>query len=162
MARLPDQFDLWIRKARECDDPIRQVDYVIGSLMALNEWHFLNVGTKENPEPAMVEIDDGRYLLVFSDVARIEEVVGEGKGEGDALPVINIPSAAAMTWCLEQKETGCSGLLVNPGDYAALIPMPQLEYFQAEWKQHKARQPTGFWIPNLTTEEEDFWQQHGL
>jgi len=162
MSRLPDRFDLWIRKARECEDPIRQVDYVLGSLVALNDWHFLNVGTKANPDPAMVDIDGGRYLLVFSDVSRIEEVVGEGHEKDDPLPVISLPSASAITWCMARKEQGCGGLLVNPGEYAALVPMPQLEYFHAEWTQRGGRQASGFWIPNLTTEEEDFWQQHGL
>jgi hypothetical protein len=161
MARLPDRFDLWIRKARECEDPIRQIDYVLGSLVALGEWHFLNVGTKESPEPAMAEIDGGRYLLVFSDVDRIEEMF-EGRNKDEPLPVISMSTEKAMAWCIERATEGYGGLLLNPGDYAALIPMPQLEYFQAEWQQRGGRQASGYWIPNMTSEEEDFWQERGL
>jgi len=161
MARLPDRFDLWIQKARECEDPIRQVDYVLGSMVALSEWHFLNIGAKETPEPAMAEIDGGRYLLVFSDTGRVEEMF-EGRETSEVLPVISISTAKAMTWCLERGEEGCSGLLVNPGDYAALVPMTQLEYFLAEWKRRGEHLASGFWIPNITTEEEDFWQEHGV
>jgi hypothetical protein len=161
MARLPDRFDLWIRKARECADPGRQVDYVLGALMALSEWHFLNIGTKEKPEPAMAEIEGGQYLLVFSNGERIAEIVGEGREKGDPLPIISMSTTAAMAWCLERRAEDCGGLLVNPGDYAALIPVAQLEGFAAEWKHRGGRLASGFWIPSMTTEEEDFWQEHG-
>ena len=81
MTRLPDRFDLWVRKARECPDPARQADYVLGALSALKEWYFLNIGTKENPQPAEAEVEGGRHLLVFSDRDRIEAIVG-GKSHG--------------------------------------------------------------------------------
>jgi len=69
-----------------------------------------------------------------------------------------MPMAAAMTWCVEHR----AGVLVNPGEDSALIPVERLEIFQAEWRQRGGRQAAGFWIPNMTTEEEDFWQEQGL
>jgi hypothetical protein len=164
MARLPSRFDLWVRKARACPDAIRQADYLLGALAGLTEWHFLNVGTKENPQPAEAKIGDARYLLFFSDADRIEEIIREG-GQfqaGDPLPVITMATAQAMPWCLEQGAKGSAGLLVNPGEDAFLLPMDQLEVFHSEWEKRGGRQAAGFWIPNMTTEEEDFWQEHGL
>ena len=162
MPRLPDRFDLWVRKARASVDSARQVDYILGALIALSEWHFLNIGTRDNPQSAEAEIQGGRYLLVFSDVDRIEEVIENHISRSEQVPVISIPAAAAMAWCLERKSEGCAGLLVNPGDDSALIPLSQVEIFHAEWLQRGGRQASGFWIPNLTTEEEDFWQENGL
>jgi hypothetical protein len=43
-----------------------------------------------------------------------------------------------------------------------MIPFAQLESYHAEWSQRGGRQASGFWIPNMTSEEEDFWQEHGL
>jgi hypothetical protein len=161
MARLPDRFDLWVRKARECPDPARQTDFVLGALAALTEWNFLNVGTQDKPQPAEAEVEGRKHLLVFSDRDRIDEIVGE-RENGEALPIIAMPSAVAMTWCIERKAEGCAGLLINPGDFAALVPISQLEVFHAEWSQRGGRLASGFWIPNLTSEEEDFWQENGL
>jgi hypothetical protein len=160
MARLPDRFDLWVRKARECQDTARQADYVLGALAGLKEWHFLNAGTREAPQAATAQIGTDPCRLVFSDIGRIEELVQEG-GTGPKsgpLPVITIPTAAAMVWCVE----GRAGLLVNPREDAAMIPIGQLETFHAEWSRRGGRQAAGFWIPNMTTEEEDFWQENGL
>src|SRR5471030_1371529 len=102
MARLPDRFDLWVRKARECRDPARQVDYVLGALAGLKEWHFLNIGPKEAPQVAKTQIGADPCVLVYSDVGRIEELVRKGDGllpKNNPLPVITIPTAAAMAWC---------------------------------------------------------------
>jgi len=164
MARLPDRFDLWVRKARECRDPARQADYILGALAGLKEWHFLNVGTRESPQAARTQIGAGSCLLVYSDMSRIEELIQEGgrslqnPRRKEPLPVITIPAAAAMSWCVECQ----AGLLVNPGEDAVLIPFAQLEAFHAEWRQRGGRQAAGFWIPNMSTEEEDFWREHGL
>ena len=162
MSRLPDRFDLWVRKARACPDPVRQADYVLGALAALPEWYFFNIGTKEKPQVSEVEIENHWYVLVFSDSGRIEELVEDRVPKGEPLPVISMPTATAMAWCLEHKAKGCAGLLVNPGEYAAVIPLAQVEAFHAEWNRCDGRRASGFWIPNLTTEEEDFWQEHGL
>ena len=81
MARIPDRFDLWVRKARECGDPVRRVDLVLGSLVALGDWYFFNQGSKQKPQVAEVEMEQGRYVLVFSDAGRIGEMLDEaGRG----------------------------------------------------------------------------------
>jgi hypothetical protein len=162
MSRLPDRFDLWVRKARECSDPARQVDYVLGALAGLKEWHFLNIGTKETPQAAQTQIESDRCLLVFTDLGRIEEMVDEDSGllkDKEALPVISIPTPIAMAWCVECRV----GLLVNAREDAdtVLIPFDQVQAFHTEWSQRGGRQASGFWIPNMTTQEEDFWQEHG-
>jgi len=164
MARLPDRFDLWIRKARECQDLSRQTDYLLGALAGLNEWHFLNIGTKENPQPAETEIENAQHLLVFSDTGRIEELLAEGGlyQKGKPLPVITIKTTDAMRWCLDRQKTGDAGLLVNPGEDAFLLSLEDLKIFHDEWIKRGGRQASGFWIPNMTTEEEDFWQENGL
>jgi hypothetical protein len=160
MARLPDRFDLWVRKARECTDPSRQVDYVLGALSGLKEWHFLNLGTKEKPQAARSQIDGDPFLLVYSDTDRIEEFVRQQGAamEQGALPVISVATEAAMKWAVECRI----GLLVNPPESAVMIPFSQVEAFYHGWLERGGRQASGFWIPNMTTEEEDFWQQHGL
>lgn len=159
MPRLPDRFDLWVRKARACPDPERQLDYVLGALTGLASWHFLNIGTKEKPEPATGEIENEPYLLVFSDADRAMEIVGQTGRAADASSVITTPTEAAMIWCVEKKQCG---LLVNPGEDAAAIPLGHVAAFLKEWRARVARHAAGFWIPNLTSEEEDFWQEHGL
>ena len=159
MSRIPDRFDLWVRKARECEDPARQADYVLGALAGLTEWHFFNLGTKEKPQAARTQIDMDPYLLVYSDVDRIEDFIREQvrAPENEPLPVISVATEAAMKWCVECRV----GLLVNPPEPAVMIPFAQLESFYAEWTKRGGRQASGFWIPNMTTEEEDFWQEHG-
>jgi hypothetical protein len=164
MARLPDRFDLWVRQARACADPARQADYVLGALAGLGDWYFFNIGTRDQPQPAEIELEGARLLLLFSDHGRIEELLRDA-GSFDPrqpLPIISISTAEAMIWCLDRQAEGYTGLLVNPGEDAVMIPLDQLAAFHAEWIQRGARQASGFWIPNLTDEEEDFWQEHGL
>jgi hypothetical protein len=162
MPRLPDRFDLWVRKARKCPDPERTADYVLGALTSLGHWYFLNLGTAENPRPAEVDLDGTRHLLVCSDPSRIEELLPQGCDSAEPPPVITIPVDAAMTWCLERRADGVTGLLVNPGGDAFAVSLDHLAAFHREWTQRGARHASGYWIPSLTTEEEDFWQEHGL
>lgn len=158
MPRLPDRFDLWVRRARACPDPARQADYVLGALAALPEWHLLNRGEAGNPIPAETEMEDGRYLLVFSAAERIAELLELSPGVPP--PVISLPTVQAFSWCLGMRD--CAGLLVNPGEDNFVVAMDQLHHFYRGWTQDREALSTGFWIPNLTTEEEDFWQEHGL
>ena len=163
MSRLPDRFDLWLRKARECPDPPRQTDYVLGALAGLREWHFLNIGTKEKPQAAKTQIETDTCVLVFSDLGRIEELIQESGArrfvaQDDPLPAITIATEGAMKWCVECQV----GLLINPGEDAVIIPFDQLKSFYEQWMQRAGRHASGYWIPNMTTEEEDFWQEHGL
>jgi hypothetical protein len=163
MPRLPDRFDLWVRKARTCPDPARQLDYVLGALLGLTQWHFLNRGTREQPQVATVEMEDTPVLLVFSDIERVREIAGELKMESrpEAPPIVTISTAAAAAWCLGPDAPPWEGLLINPGEDGALVPRPQVDAFVQEWQARGALQASGFWIPNLTSEEEDFWQEHG-
>ena len=157
MSRVPDRFDLWVRKARACPDPERQADYVLGALASLPYWHLLNAGSREQPQPAEGEIEGARYLLVFSDAARVEELLA---GTESAPPPISMPTIKAFPWSLDRP--GSAGLLVNAGEDAVLVPRDHVDYFYKEWCARLAGQPAGYWIPNMTGEEEDFWQEHGL
>ncbi len=149
-----------VRKARTCTDPVRQADYVLGALAGLKEWHFLNLGTKEAPRAARTEIDTDPYLLVYSNPDRIEEFVQDQGGAlaQGPLPIITVATAAALKWCVECRV----GLFVNAPEDAVMIPLAQVANFYSEWVQAAGRPSSGFWIPNMTTEEEDFWQEHGL
>jgi hypothetical protein len=161
MPRLPDRFDLWIRRARDCPDPARQLDLILGGMVALPAWHFLNLGTREKPEPATGEVDGARLLLVFSDPDRVVEAAGDAQFPTTP-PVFSLPAATALAECLGDGPLRCDALLVNPGEDAALIPREQVAAFEREWRARDAVSARGFWIPNLTSEEEDFWQEHGL
>ena len=157
MSRVPDRFDLWVRRARACPDPARQADYVLGALAALPYWHLLNAGSREQPQPAEGEVEGLRYLLVFSDSTRVEELLAAIES---APPPISMPTIKAFPWSLDRP--GSAGLLVNPGEDAVLVPRDHVDYFYKEWRARQAGQPAGYWIPNMTGEEEDFWQEHGL
>ena len=163
MPRLPDRFDLWMRKARESADPARQVDLVLGALVARDELYFLNVGTKEQPLIARAEVPPDECAVVFTDAERVNEFLVEQPqlfaAPPDELPVIAAPMAGALAWCVEKKV----GLLINPsGDGAPFASPSAVAAFVAEWNQRGGRQAAGFWIPNMTSEEEDFWQENGL
>ena len=157
MARIPDRFDLWVRLARTCPDPARQADYVLGALASLPYWHLLNTGTREQPQPAEGEVEGAHYLLVFSDAPRVEELTAAVES---APPPISMPTIKAFPWSLDRP--GLTGLLVNPGEDAVLVPRDHVDHFYREWLARQASQPAGYWIPNMTNEEEDFWQEHGL
>jgi hypothetical protein len=160
MSRLPNRFDLFVRQAKRCPEPARQADYILGALAALKEWYFINLGATDAPQAAKTVIESQTYLLVFSDADRIEDALRERSPAPapDPLPVITVSAAAALAWCIECQ----TGLFVNPPEDAVLIPFAHLEIFYAEWTQRGDRQSAGFWIPNMTSEEEDFWQEHGL
>ena len=163
MARLPDRFDLWVRKARESADPARQVDLVLGALVAREELYFLNVGTKEQPRVARAEIPPDVCAIVFTDTGRVSDFLEEQPqifaAPPDEMPVIAAPMAGALAWCVENKV----GLLINPsGDGAPFASPSAVAAFVAEWTQRGGRQASGFWIPSMTSEEEDFWQEHGV
>ena len=78
--------------------------------------------------------------------------------EGAPVPAISVATEAAIKWCVECKV----GLLINPGEDAVMIPSELVKSFNDEWIQHGGRAASGYWIPNMTSEEEDFWQEHGL
>ncbi len=163
MSRLPDRFDLWVRTAQQTADPARQADWILGALVARESLYFLNVGTKKTPRIAKVAVAAEECALVFSGADRIEEfIAGHPTARGsepDGPPVIASPTAAALKWCVENR----SGLAINPGQGdTALVPANVLAAFVEEWRARGEWQGAGFWIPNMTSEEEDFWQEHGV
>ncbi len=159
MARLPDRFDLWVRKARATVDPARQTDYVLGAVVALREVYLVNIGTKESPSIARGKVESDECVLVFIDGERIGEFLAENAGTGQELTVITSPTAAMLAWCVENRL----GVVINPSvGETVMVPAAELAAFVAEWKERGGAQAAGFWIPNLTTEEEDFWQENGL
>jgi hypothetical protein len=163
MPKIPDRFDLWIRKARECPDPDRQSDYVLGALAGLKEWHFLNIGTTDRPHAAKTQLAADSCVLVFTDLGRIEDLIEQSGAdrhlsEDAPLPAITVATESAMKWCVECKV----GLLINPSEDAVMIPFEQVKSFHEEWTRQGGRAASGYWIPNMTSEEEDFWQEHGL
>ncbi len=156
MARLPDRFDLFVRKAKACSDPARQADYVLGALAALPAWYFLNIGPGEKVQLAESTYGGNRFAFIFSDGERANEMARE-KTAG-LLSIISIPQPGAMEWCVKLR----TGLLVNAQSESCMVPFDQLEAFLAEWTRRGEGKSAGFWIPNMTTEEEDFWQEYGL
>ena len=163
MARLPDRFDLWVRKARASTDPARQADWILGALVARLEVHFINIGTKANPLIAKTAMAMEECVLVFTDRDRIEDFIAGRpalvKVPENGPPIITTPTASALKWCVENK----AGLMINPGgEETVMVPWRELSTFLEECRPRGERQAAGFWIPNMTTEEEDFWEQHGL
>jgi len=159
MARIPDRFDLFVRQARACADPARQVDLVLGALVALPAWYFLGHGAGQDAYVPVVEMEETRIDMMFTDAGRAEEMKQAAPSEvGEMMSVVGLEMPGAIEWCLKRK----AALLVNPGDDAALIPFDQLEAFHSQWMERGAGKGAGFWIPNMTSAEEDFWQEHGL
>ncbi len=159
MARLPDRFDLWVQKALASTNTDRQMDWVLGALVAREELFFLNSGTKEQPSIAQVEMSEEGCALVFTDGERIEEFMRAQADAAGERSVIASPSASALTWCVDNRL----GLIINPAvGETAWIVAETLACYLVEWKQRGGRQAAGFWIPNMTTQEEDFWQENGL
>jgi hypothetical protein len=163
MSRVPDRFDLWLRKARDAASPERQIDLILGAVIARNEVYFVNVGTKAAPRIARTEIAPHECALLFSDAERIIEFAVEHSLTADGAeaepPIIASPTPAALRWCVESGV----GALFNPGvGESAMVPPDALAAFLAEWNARGGRQRQGFWIPNMTSAEEDFWQENGL
>jgi len=135
------------------------MDLVLGALVARTEVYFVNIGTKESPRISSGKMASEECALVFSDVERIEEFLALNTRAGQELAVIASPTASALAWCVENRV----GVVLNPSvGETVMIPAAMLAAFIEEWKQRGGRQSAGFWIPNMTSEEEDFWQENGL
>ncbi|MEI9999877.1 MAG: hypothetical protein WDO13_12325 [Verrucomicrobiota bacterium] len=128
MPRLPDRFDLWVRQARASRDPARQVDLILGGLLALRELHFLNIGTQATPLMAKAIIASEIYALACTDAPRMEELIA---GRDGSPAVVTMPNPAALGWCVE----GGLGLLINPGEDAVLVPASALKAFHEQWQR---------------------------
>ncbi len=162
MAFLPDQFDLWVRKAKQMA-PARQLDCLLGMLFAQPEWFFFNQDEKK-VLPAQIEIENAKCLILFSDSRKMLEFFENAMHQKlDQLPSLAIPAASGTEFCLQFRASGCEAILVNPGTEPFQVSLEALERFNLEWQAyHRSQASRGFWIPNMTTEEDDFWQEHGL
>jgi hypothetical protein len=106
----------------------------------------------------LAENEGGRCAVVFSDAQRLEEFCEARKKFGNPGAIVS-PTAAALDWCVERGL----GLLINYWiSETVVVPAAVLAAFVEEWKQRGGREAAGFWIPNMTSEEEDFWQENGL
>lgn len=164
MGAIPDQFDVFVRRARERFDPARAEDMLIGNLFALKEWHLLNAGTAEDPRPRFAELDGTVFLLVFSHPEKADaftEARGE-RGGRDPLGLISMRPGDAADYCRALRGSSCGAILVNPGPFAYAVALEGLLKYHEAWSRRGAELASGFWIPNMTTEEEDFWQEHEL
>ncbi len=101
MPRLPDRFDLFVRKARESIDPERQADLILGALAGLKEWHFLDLGAPGKPNAAKTDIEDEPYLLVFTDPAHLEDAMPVGSPRPSLITIPPRPrwrGASSAAW----------------------------------------------------------------
>ena len=132
MSALPDAFDVQVRRAREqFADPQELALELVAQLKALPFWRFLNVGTKEEPLPLAVEHEGETLLVLFSGPDRADDysqALGR-RQKNDPLPLIEIPTKAAIPWCLEWKAQGVQGLLVNPGAFGFVLGFGVLQKF---------------------------------
>jgi hypothetical protein len=124
------------------------------------------MGTRATPVPATGIINGKPHLFVFSAPGKIQDILEDvTKKNNPAIPYISVRTANAADFCLQyaqEKNGSCAGILVNPGDYAFSVDFAALRQFDTEWKAAGGAEKRGFWIPGMTTEEEDFWQEHGI
>ncbi len=163
--RLPDRFDLAVRKIRTTADTHRQIDILLGALLAQKTLFLWNIGTQETPAPAISEIEGTPAMIVFSDALRLSEAMDNydsdsSKRNIDSTGLIALTSDHAFATAIALN----TALLVNPlsGEDTFYVSKEHLEPFYNEWRASVQSQALGFWIPNITTEEEDFWQEQGL
>ncbi|MEM1060379.1 MAG: hypothetical protein AAGK14_14140 [Verrucomicrobiota bacterium] len=168
MAALPDWFDLWVRRARELPgDGVRQLELLLGAVFTLPEVFLWNVGTVEAPVPAIGEDESGiRLLLLFTHEHKLIELVEE-HSSGAGVPAIAMPpvQVGGFLQDLSAESGEIAGVLVNPGDFAFQVERRAWEDFSQAWTRRdpaERQAAQGFWIPKMTGEEEDFWQEHGL
>lgn len=130
MSALPDTFDVQVRRARQQYADAQELALELAAhLRGLAFWRFLNVGTPEAPLPLAVEQDGEALLVLFSGADRADDysqALGR-RQKNDPLPLIEIPTQAAVPWCLEWKAQGVQGLLVNPGAFGFVLGFGVLE-----------------------------------
>ncbi|NJK90660.1 MAG: hypothetical protein HC904_01790 [Blastochloris sp.] len=165
MSRLPDRFDLLVRKVRDTGmAPDRQLDLLLAALFTVKEAHLINAGTEAEPRPSFVELDGEILMPVFSSVDQADTYSSERgqRGDRDALGLISMPPPLLLEVSRLFTDSGCHHWFVNPGPYGFILPLHEVESYESQRAQAQASAHTGFWIPNLTSEEEAFWEDHGL
>ena len=125
----------------------------------------MNRGSETEPYPAVVELGAAKCVVVFSAPGKLQDFADELRGEKvEEMPNLAIRVPEVVDYCLLFRGAGATAILVNPGDFAFTVELDALESFTNAWRERRAAkgESRGFWIPNMTSEEEDFWQSHGL
>jgi hypothetical protein len=165
MSRLPDRFDLLVRKMREREsDPQRQLDFLLAAFFTLKEAHLLNAGGQEDPRPRFVQMDALILMPVFSsaDQADSYTIEQQQRSDRDPLGLISMPPLSVLEYAQEWKGLGCEHWFVNPGPYGFIVSVAEAEFYQQQRAESAQANTMGFWISNPTAEEEAFWEDHGL
>ncbi|GEM_PF-984844 len=165
MSRLPDRFDLLVRQVRkEAGSPERQIDFLMAAFFALKEAHLLNTGNEATPMPSFVELDNLILMPVFSSADQADTYTSERgqRQDRDPLGLISLQPPALLEYTRAFKDYGCHHWIINPGPYGFIVPVEDAETYQKQRLESGEKSHIGFWIPNMTTEEEAFWEDHGL
>jgi len=174
MPALPDWFDVWVRRTRELPDADgqRQLELLLGAVFTMPVVYFWNIGSESEPAPAIGEDEDGRHLaLLFTHAGKLQDLLDEredGVVELDgAVPVISMAPAQIGGYVQDLNTDGADigSLLVNAGEFAFQVDIRAWEAFALAWEERdpaERQAAQGFWIPKMSTEEEDFWEEHGL
>jgi hypothetical protein len=165
MSRLPDRFDLLVRKVRdESYSPERQMDFLLAAFFALQEAHLINAGDATQPRPSFVELDQLILMPVFSSADQADTYTSERgqRQDHDPLGLLSMRPASLLEYAQAFKDYGCQHWIINPGPYGFILSLEEVEAYQLERKKSASSPNVGFWIPNMTSEEEAFWEDHGL
>jgi hypothetical protein len=115
--------------------------------------------------PASSPISDEQVLLVYSDPSRLLEaleyyLIDKPGGRVEGPGSISMTPIGTFEFCLKNN----TGLLVNPlaSEHNLLVPHEHVKAFYLNWKESAKHAQNCFWVPNMTDEEEDFWQERGL
>jgi hypothetical protein len=165
MSRLPDRFDLLVRKVREEPySPERQLDFLLAAFFTLKEAHLINTGMEASPMPSFVELDNLILMPVFSSTDQADTYTSERgqRGDRDPLGLISLQPLSLLEYSRAFTEFGCSHWIINPGPYGFILGLDEAEAYQKAFRASVDQHSRGFWISNLTSEEEAFWEDHGL
>lgn len=165
MSRIPDRFDLIVRQVRETSfQPERQLDFLLAAFFTLKEAHLINAGDEDNPLPAFVELDQTVLMPVFTSADQADTYTSERgqRSDHEPLGLISMKPELALDYAQAFKSYGCYHWIINPGPYGFMLSLAEIESYQQQRKESAQAPNYGFWIPNLTSQEEAFWEDHGL
>jgi len=165
MSRLPDRFDLLVRKVREGDfTPDRQIDFLLAAFFTLKEAHLINAADEVSPLPTFLELDEAVLMPVFTSADQADTYTSERgqRGDHDDLCLISMPPAIVLDYAESFTSYGCKDWFINPGPFGFIISLQEAQAYQQQKNKVGQRPDIGFWIPNLTSQEEAFWEDNGL